>query len=79
MIDEVLLGVDPATLVPTPPSVEQVTLELAVNMWRSVDRGLWSPSSGVDGEGALPYPGVLTEKQMGMLRQIRIRSGAIAV
>jgi len=52
MIDEVLIGVDPTVLTPPPPSVEQVTLELAVNMWRQRDRGMWSPSSGVDGEGA---------------------------
>jgi len=79
MCDEVLAGVDPLALDPVPPSLEQVTLELAVNMWRSRDRGGWAVSSGVDGEGALQYTGVLTDKQMRLLGQIRIRLGAVPV
>jgi hypothetical protein len=72
-VDEVLQGVDPALLVPVPASIEQITLELAVNMWRSMDRGGWSQTSGVDGEGAIQYTGVLTDKQMRLLRQVRLR------
>lgn len=72
-VDEVLQGVDPALLVPVPPSIEQITLELAVSMWRSMDRGGWSQTSGVDGEGAIQYTGVLTDKQMRLLRQVRLR------
>jgi len=79
MCDEVMAGVDPTLLSPVPPSLEQVTLELAVNMWRGRDRGMWSPSSGVDGEGALQYTGVLTDKQTKLLGQIRIRLGAVPV
>ena len=78
-IDEVLQGVDPTLLTPAPPSVEQVALELAVNMWRQRDRGGWSASSGVDGEGALQYTGVLTDKQMRLLRQVRLRLAGATV
>jgi hypothetical protein len=78
-IDEVLQGVDLSTLSPPPASVEQIALELAVNMWRGKDRGSWSQSSGVDGEGALIYQGVLTDKQMRLLRQVRLRNGALPV
>lgn len=78
-IDEVLQGVDPALLVPPPASVEQLALELAVNMWRQRDRGGWSPASGVDGEGAIQYTGVLTDKQQKLLRQVRLRLGGLPV
>jgi len=64
VIDDVLIGVDPLLLVPTPPAVEQTTLELARAMWRA-------PS--VDGADAQ-----LTAAQLRTLRQVRIRAGAVA-
>lgn len=50
-----------------PASVSQVTLELAVNMWRGKDRGLWSEAIGVDGSGALRFTGGLTNQQKAVL------------
>lgn len=79
MIDDVLIGVDASALDPVPPSVEQVCLELAVNLWRSRDRGMWADSSGVDGEGALQYTGYMTAKQRSLLHQVRIQNDAQAI
>lgn len=75
-IDDVTVGVTPEILAAS-RSVEQICLELAVNMWRQKDRGLWASSSGVDGEGALIYTGVFTDKQLRLLRQLRIRNAGI--
>lgn len=79
MIDDVLIGVDASALDPVPPSVEQVCLELAVNMWRQRDAGLWASSSGVEGEGALQYVGYMTAKQRSLLHQVRIQNDAQAI
>ena len=75
-IDEVVYGVDQAVR-DASTTIEQICLELAVNMWRQRDRGMWSATSGVDGEGALQYTGVFTDKQLRLLRQVRIRNAGI--
>lgn len=78
LIDELLYDLDPVVLTGS-RTVTQLCLEIAVNYWRQKDRGMWAPSSGVDGEGVLQYTGVLTDKQESLIRQIRIRGGAIAL
>lgn len=77
LIDELLYDLD-AVVLTASRTVNQLCLELAVNYWRQKDRGMWSPTSGVEGEGAITYTGVLTAKQESLIRQIRIRAGAIA-
>jgi hypothetical protein len=78
LIDELLYDLD-AVMLTASRTVNQLCLEIAVNYWRQRDRGMWAPSSGVEGEGILMYTGVLTEKQESLIRQIRIRGGAIAL
>lgn len=78
LIDELLYDIDAAWLGGS-RTVNQLCLEVAVNYWRQKDRGMWAQSQGVEGEGAIAYTGVLTEKQESLLRQIRIRHGAIAL
>lgn len=78
LIDEVVYGVDQAVL-DASPTVNQVCLELAVNMWRGRDRGLWAASSGVEAEGGLQYVGMFTPQQLRMLGQIRIRNTQLAL
>lgn len=41
-----------------PPAIQQVTLELAVNIWRSRDKGGWTDTIGVDGSGAVQVSGL---------------------
>ena len=78
MIDELVYGVDQLVL-DASLTVKQVCLELAVNMWRGRDRGLWAASSGVEAEGGLQYVGMFTTQQLRMLGQIRIRNNQIAL
>lgn len=64
VVDDELIGVDPLLLTPIPPAVEQTTIELARAMWRA---------RAVDGADAQ-----LTDAQRAVLRQLRIRAGAVA-
>lgn len=57
---------------PTPPdSVVEVTLEQAVNVWRSRDRGGFSEVVGVDGQGAVKQVAGLNKLQMQALTNLR--------
>ena len=77
LIDDLLYDIDAAWLGGS-RTVNQLCLELSVNMWRQKDRGMWAQSQGIEGEGAIEYTGVLTAKQESLIRQIRIRHGAIS-
>lgn len=56
---------------PTPPdSIIEVTLELAVNLWRSKDKGMFTDTIGVDGSGAVQYIGGLTNQQRMLLMNV---------
>ena len=46
-----------------PADVVQVVLELAVNLWRGRDRGMFSDVVGVEGGGAVGYSRALTNYQ----------------
>jgi hypothetical protein len=56
---------------PASAAVEQVCLELAVNIWRGKDRGMFTETVGVDGAGGLIFTGGLTNQQAAILRQVR--------
>jgi hypothetical protein len=63
---------------PTPPeSIVQVCLEVAVNIWRGKDRGMWTEVVGVEGSGGLRFTGGLTNQQRSILAAVRhdLRSG----
>jgi hypothetical protein len=53
---------------PAPASIVEVCLELAVNIWRGKDRGMWTETIGVDGEGGLRFTGGMTSQQRSILR-----------
>lgn len=55
---------------PAPDAVKEVCLELAVNLWRGKDRGMWTEVVG--GETAqLRFTGGLTKAQRDILRNVR--------
>lgn len=56
---------------PAPDSVKQVCLEVAVNLWRGKDRGMWADTIGVDGSGGLRFTGGLTPAQAQILKNVR--------
>jgi hypothetical protein len=59
-----------------PPALVEVTLEVAVNIWRSKDKGLFSDVIGVEtgpGGGAVGYQGALTNQQKMVIKGIRDR------
>ena len=58
---------------PAPPAIVEVTLELAVNIWRSRDRGQFSDVIGVEGGGAVGYQRALTNQQRMIIDQVRMR------
>jgi hypothetical protein len=59
----------------TPPdSIVQVTLEVAVNLWRGKDRGLYSDVIGVEGGGAVGYQRALTNQQRMIIAGARNRA-----
>ncbi len=62
---------------PAPVSVVQVTLELAVNLWRGKDRGMYSDVIGVEGGGAVGYQRALTNQQRMILSAVRARYGEV--
>lgn len=67
-IDEHLPGMDPAALIPVPPSLEQVCLELAAAMYRVQDQGVTDETAA----------GHLTDEQLRTIRQVRIRFDMLA-
>lgn len=57
---------------PTPPAaVAEVTIEQAVNIWRSRDKGGFSEVVGVDGSGAVKQVAGLNKLQMQVLTNLR--------
>jgi hypothetical protein len=57
---------------PTPPdAIEQLTLELAVNVWRSRDKGGFTEMVGVDGSGAIRQIAGLNAQQRMVLENMR--------
>ncbi len=60
---------------PAPAEVVEVVLELAVNLWRGRDRGMWSDVVGVEGGGAVGYVRALTNQQRMVLDDVRARYG----
>lgn len=58
---------------PVPESVKEVTLELAINIWRGKDRGMWQDVIGVEGGGALRFTGGLTNQQRAILEAVKAR------
>ena len=52
---------------PAPDEIEQVTLELAVNMWRSKDKGGFTDVVGVEGQGSIRAVAHLTSGQKAVL------------
>jgi hypothetical protein len=57
---------------PTPPdAIEQLTLELAVNVWRSRDKGGFTEMVGVDGRGAIRQVAGLNAQQRMILENMR--------
>lgn len=62
-----------------PPSIVEVTLELAVNIWRTRDRGGFVDTVGVDGSGATKHIAGLTNLQQQVLIAQRDQLIAIGV
>lgn len=54
-----------------PDSIKEVALELAVNIWRGADRGLFTDVIGVEGGGAVGYTGALTNQQKMVVNAVR--------
>jgi hypothetical protein len=65
---------------PTPPlAIEQLTLELAVNIWRSRDKGGFTELVGTEGQGAIRQIAGLNKQQAMTLENLRDQLIAIGV
>ena len=63
-----------------PEAIKEVTLELAVNIWRGRDRGMWTDVIGVEGSGGLRFTGGVTNQQRAILDSVRERyMGSVAI
>lgn len=62
-----------------PASIVQVCLELAVNIWRSKDKGMFTDTIGVDGSGGVQYIGGLTNLQKQIVQNERARIVGVIV
>lgn len=58
---------------PAPAAAQQLALEVAVNIWRSKDRGLYSEIQGAEDGGSVRYIGGLTATQRMMALNITRR------
>jgi len=56
---------------PAPDAIVEVTLEVAVNIWRGRDAMQWSSTLGAEGGGAMPYRRALTWAQRAVIDQVR--------
>lgn len=56
---------------PATADAQQLALEIAVNIWRSKDRGLYSEYQGVEGGGEIRYIGGLNSMQRQIIENIR--------
>ena len=62
-----------------PSAIEQLTLELAVNIWRSRDKGGFSEIVGADGGGAVRQVAGLNKQQQATLQNIAQQLWAVAI
>lgn len=58
---------------PPPDDIVEVTLEVAVNIWRGRDASQWSASIGVEGQGSVSYNRALTWAQRSIIEAVRTR------
>lgn len=56
-----------------PASVEELCLELAVNIWRGRDRGMFTEVIGAEGGAMLRYTGALNKSQQAILQGVKDR------
>lgn len=56
-----------------PDAIKEVCLELAVNIWRGRDRGMWTDVVGVEGSGGLRFTGGLTNQQRAIIESVYSR------
>lgn len=54
-----------------PPALTQLALELAVNIWRSKEKGLFTEIMGAEGAGAVRYIGGLNSLQRQIVDSVR--------
>jgi hypothetical protein len=64
---------------PAPDAVVQVALEVAINIERSKEKGLYTEVIGVDGGGGLRFVGGLTRQQRGILADFKRRYAGVGV
>lgn len=56
---------------PVPDSVIEVELEVAVNLWRAKDAGVWQSETGAPGEGGTRFNRALSWPQRDVLNAVR--------
>lgn len=56
-----------------PETIVEIELEIAVNIWRSKDRAMFSDIIGVEGGGAVGYQRALTNQQRMVIDAVRMR------
>lgn len=56
-----------------PASIVEIELEIAINIWRSADRAMFSDVIGVEGGGAVGYQRALTNQQRMIIDAVRLR------
>lgn len=56
-----------------PDAVVEVTIEVAVNIWRGRDAGNWQATVGADGQGAVSFNRALTWAQRSIIDGVRTR------
>ncbi len=54
-----------------PEAVKEVALEIAINIYRSRDKGLYTDVIGVEGSGGIRYIGGLTKQQADILKRVQ--------
>lgn len=64
---------------PAPASIVQLTLEIAVNLWRGRDNAGYSDVVGAGGGGAVGYERGLTNRQRMILQDVRNRYGEYGI
>lgn len=58
---------------PAPDAIIEVTIEVAVNIWRGRDAGNWQATVGADGQGAVSFNRALTWAQRSIIDGVRMR------
>jgi hypothetical protein len=58
---------------PVPEAVKEVCMEVAINIFRSRDKGLYTDVIGVEGGGAIRYIGGFTNQQREILNRTKSR------